>query len=84
MTQKSRRTIASVIALLFLVIGLVLPWMKLERFRGDTLFAMLSLVLLGCSGALYFWALRPDLLKIYFIVVLLIGGAGAILVQWIS
>jgi hypothetical protein len=83
MTLKIQRTVAATVGLVFMVSALALPWLGLERFRGDTLFASLSVVLFAMAGALYFWATRPDLLKAYWIVLAGVILLTALLIHWL-
>jgi len=68
MSKRVQRTIAAFLGLVFVLVGISLPWLGRERYAGDTRFVLVSIALLGMAGFFYFWAVRPDLLKIYWIV----------------
>ena len=68
MSKRVQRTIAAFLGLVFVLVGISLPWFGLERYAGDTRFVLVSMGLLGMAGFFYFWAVRPDLLKTYWIV----------------
>ena len=83
MRQKAQWTVATGFGLVLLLVALVLPWLGLERYRGDTRFVLLSVCLFAIAGGLYFWAVRPDLLRIYWIVVAAVALLGALWVHWL-
>jgi hypothetical protein len=82
MTQKVQRTVAASAGLVLVLAALALPWMGLGRYPGDPLFALFSIALFVCAGSLYFWAVRPDLLKVYVTVVVIVALLGAFLIHW--
>jgi hypothetical protein len=67
LSKRVQRTIAAFLGLVFVLVGISLPWLGLERYAGETRFVMVSSVLLGWLD-FSFLAVRPDLLKINWIV----------------